>query len=117
PFCVLSAVDAHRQRRLLCAVLDHDPTRVDILYFLARLHDHIKARGHAVLGITTDGSPLYPLPIALALGNIPHQICEFHILKELTKAVLGVLARLRKRLTAQAPPMPRGRPKQTSASR
>ena len=96
PFCVLSAVDAHRQRRLLCEVLDHDPTRVDILYFLARLHDHIKARGHAVLGITTDGSPLYPLPIALALGDIPHQLGAFHILKELTKAVLGVLARLRK---------------------
>jgi hypothetical protein len=112
----LSAVDARHQRRLLCEVLDHDPTQVDILWFLARLNAHITARGHAVLGITTDGSSLYPLPIALALGAIPHQICEFHILKELTKAVLGVLARLRTRLAAQAPPLRRGRPKQTPES-
>jgi hypothetical protein len=117
PFCVLSAVDARHQRRLLCEVLDHDPTQVDILWLLARLNAHITARGHAVLGITTDGSSLYPLPIALALGAIPHQVCEFHILKELTKAVLGVLARLRKRLAAQAPSLGRGRPKQTPESR
>jgi hypothetical protein len=116
PFCVLSAVDGRHQRRLLCEVLDHEPTQVDILWFLARLNAHITARGHAVLGITTDGSSLYPLPIALTLGAIPHQICEFHILKELTKAVLGVLARLRKRLAAQAPPLRRGRPKQTPES-
>ena len=58
PFCVLSVVDARRQRRLLCEVLDHDPTQVDILYFLARLHDQIKAHGQKVLGITTDGSSL-----------------------------------------------------------
>jgi Transposase len=116
PFCILSAVDARRQRRLLYEALDHNPTQVDILYFLARLNDHIKARGHAVVGITTDASSLYPLPIALALGDIPHQICAFHILKELTKAVLRVLARLRKRLAAQAPQWPRGRPKNTVAA-
>jgi len=111
PFCVLSAVDARHQRRLLCEVLDHDPTQVDVLWFLARLNAQITARGHTVLGITTDGSSLYPQPIALTLGAIPHQICEFHILKELTKAVLSVLTRLRKRLAAQAPPLRRGRPK------
>jgi hypothetical protein len=113
PFCVLSAVDARRQRRLLYEVLDHDPTQADIVWFLARLNDHISARGQAVLGITTDASPLYPRPLALVLGNIPHQVCRFHILKELTKAVLRVLARLRKQLAAQAPTLPRGRPKTT----
>jgi Transposase len=114
PFCVLSAVDARRQRRLLYEVLDHDPTQVDILYFLARLNDQIRAHGRAVRGITTDASPLYPRPIALVLGNVPHQVCAFHILKELTKAVLRVLARLRKGLAAQAPTLPRGRPKNTA---
>ena len=117
PFCVLSAVDARRQRRLLYEVLDHDPTLADIVWFLARLNDQIRARGHAVLGITTDASPLYPRPIALVLGDVPHQVCEFHILKELTKAVLRVLARLRKRLAAQAPKLPRGRPKDTAEGR
>jgi Transposase len=114
PFCVLSVVDARRQRRLLYEVLAHDPTRADILLFLARLNDQLTARGLAVLGITTDGSPLYPLPIALLFGAIPHQVCEFHILKELTKAVLRVLARVRKRLAEQKPKLPRGRPKNTA---
>jgi hypothetical protein len=116
PFCVLSAVDARRQRRLLYEVLDHSPTAVDVLYFLARLHDHIRARGQRVLGITTDGSALYPQPIARVFPGVPHQVCEFHILKELTKAVLHVLARLRKRLAAQAPALPRGRPKNNPAA-
>jgi hypothetical protein len=114
PFCVLSVVDAHRQRRLLYEVLDHDPTRFDILLFLARLQEQLTARGLAALGITTDASPLYPRPIPLALGNIPHQVCEFHILKELTTAVLRVLAQLRKQLTEQKPRLPRGRPSNTS---
>jgi hypothetical protein len=94
-------------------VLDHDPTQADVLLFLARLRQAIVARGGVVRGITTDGSPLYPVPIALALGPVPHQVCEFHILKELTKAVLHVLARLRKRLAAAAPKLPRGRPRNT----
>ena len=114
---MLSAVDAPRQRRLLYEVLDHDPTREDILWFLARLNEAITARGGVVLGITTDGSPLYPLPIALALGPVPHQVCQFHLLKELTQAVLRVLARLRKRLAAQAPKLPRGRPKNSPVAR
>ena len=113
PFCVLSAVDARRQRRLRYEVLDHDPTQADILFFLARLRDAIVRRGGFVRGITTDASPLYPVPVALALRAVPHQVCAFHIRKELTQAVLRVLARLRKRLAAAAPPRPRGRPKNT----
>jgi hypothetical protein len=107
---VLSAVDPHQQRRLLFEVLDHDPTRLDIFWFLARLNEHIRQRGHRVEGITTDASALYPLPIRLALGPIPHQVCEFHIKKELLKAVLRILARHRKCLAGQKPTLPRGRP-------
>jgi hypothetical protein len=117
PFCVLSAVDARRQSRLLYEVLDHDPTQADVLWFLARLKEAITARGGSVRGITTDASPLYPRPIALLFGAIPHQVCEFHVLKELTKAVLHALARLRKRLAAAAPPLPRGRPKNSPEAR
>ena len=118
PFCVLSAVDARRQRRLLYEVLDHNPTQLDILYFLARLNDLIRAHRKQVRGLTTDASPLYPLPSALALGDLPHQICEFHVLKDLTKAVLRVLARLRKGRAATIPKLPRGRtPKDPEACR
>jgi hypothetical protein len=117
PFCVLSAVDAHRQRRLHYEVLDHDPTRVDLLGFLARRHDQIRARGRVVRGITTDGSPLYPEPIALVLPGVPHQVCAFHIRKELTKAVLRVLAQLRKHSAERKPKLPRGRPRNTATDR
>jgi Transposase len=113
PFCVLSVVDSRRQRRLLYEVLDHDPEHEDIRCFLERLRKAVAAHGGTMRGITTDASPLYTQPIAQVFGQLPHQICEFHILKELTKAVLRVVARLRKRLAAQAPKLPRGRPKTT----
>ena len=113
PFCVLSVVDSRRQRRLLYEVLDHDPDHEDIRRFLERLRQAVAAHGGVIRGITTDASPLYPQPIAQVFGQLPHQVCEFHILKELTKAVLRVVAGLRKRLAAQAPKLPRGRPKNT----
>lgn len=117
PFCVLSVVDSRQQRRLLFEVLDHAPTHADIEQFFRRLQNVLAARGQVVRGITTDASALYPQPIATVFGDIPHQICEFHTLKELTKAVLGVVAKLRKQLAAQAPPLPRGRPAQTPVAR
>jgi len=39
-----------------------------------------------------------------------HQVCEFHMLKEITKAVLHAVAKVRKELKAQQPALPRGRP-------
>lgn len=61
-------------------------------------------------GITTDGSALYPEPIVAAFGDVPHQVCTFHVLRELVKAVLGAVAEVRKELTAGKPRLPRGRP-------
>ena len=34
-------------------------------------------------------------PIATVFGQVPHQLCTFHILKEVTKAVLSAVAKLR----------------------
>ena len=113
PFCVLSAVDSPKQRRLLYEVLDHDPDHDDIRRFLGRLEQAIVSRGRAVAGITTDGSALYPVPLAEVFSGVPHQVCEFHVLEELTKAVLHALASIRKKLAAQAPTLTRGRPKST----
>ncbi len=53
---------------------------------------------------------MYPGPIARVFGQVPHQLRTFHVLKEVTKAVLGAVARLRKRLAADAPKLGRGRP-------
>jgi Transposase len=117
PFCVLCAVDSPKQRRLLYEVLDHDPGHEDIRHFLCRLLQAIIDRNPTVRGITTDGSPLYPVPLAEFFGGVPHQVCEFHILKELNKKVLRIVARLRKRLADEAPKLPRGRPRQDQESR
>jgi hypothetical protein len=68
-------------------------------------------------GITTDGSGLYPQPISQVFGAIEHQVCRFHILAELNKAVLHAVASVRKHLAAQKPKLPRGRPGTPEAKR
>src|SRR6202040_509024 len=95
PFCILSIVDNRTFKRLIYQVLDHDPTHKDIEGFFGRFHGALKTRGLALRGITTDGSALSPEPIATVFGKVPHQLCPFHVLKEVTKAVLGAVARLR----------------------
>ena len=60
PFCILSAVDNRRYKRILYEVLDHDPNHDDIRAFLGRLKSALQARDLTLRGITTDGSALYP---------------------------------------------------------
>ena len=115
PFCVLSIVDNRTFRRILYAVLDHDPTHADIERFFRRIQSLLKQRGLELKGITTDGSSLYPEPISKVFGDLPHQVCEFHVLKELTKAVLRAVARIRKELAATKPGLGRGRPSSGAA--
>jgi Transposase len=117
PFCILSIVDNRTFKRLTYQVLDHDPTHTDITAFFRRFHRALTARGLTLQGITTDGSALYPEPIAEVFGEVPHQLCTFHILREVTKAILSAVAKERKRLAATAPKLPRGRPRATKAAR
>jgi hypothetical protein len=117
PFCILSIVDNRTFKRLTYQVLDHAPTHKDIEAFFSRFHAALKARGLSLQGITTDGSALYPEPIATVFGEVPHQLCTFHVLKEVTKAVLGAVAKLRKHLAASAPKLGRGRPASKVARR
>jgi hypothetical protein len=111
PFCVLSLVDNHSFRRLAYCVLEHDPTQKDVLSFLADFKASLAGRGLALLGVTTDGSSLYPEPLQQLWPEVPHQVCRFHVLKEITKAVLHALAGVRKELAQQVPKQPRGRPR------
>ena len=69
---VLSAVDKRRDKRVRYAVLDHDPTHEDIEAFLMRLKTALDARNLTLQGITTDGSALYPAPMAQVFGAVPH---------------------------------------------
>ena len=110
PFCVLSLVDNRSFNRLAYRVLEADPTHDDIRAFLAEFRARLDARGLVVWGITTDGSNLYPVPLAETFPGVPHQVCRFHVLKEITKAVLHAVAKARKELKARIPKQPRGRP-------
>jgi hypothetical protein len=48
---------------------------------------------------------------------VPHQICEFHVIKELTLAILRAVAQVRKKLAAEQVPAKRGRPSTPEAKR
>ena len=110
PFCVLSAVDNRCYKRILYEVLDHDPNHDDIRALLNRLKTALQARGLTLRGITTDGSPLYPEPLAEVFSGVPHQLCQFHVIKEITKGVLKAVAQVRERLAQSKPKLKRGRP-------
>ena len=85
-------MDNRQYKRILYEVLDHDPSHDDIEAFLGRLKSALAERKLDLKGITTDGSALYPEPIRKVFGDVPHQICTFHVIKELTKGVLKALA-------------------------
>jgi hypothetical protein len=70
PSCVLSAVDNRQYKRILSAVLDHDPTHDDITVFLGRLKTALEDRDLALKGITTDGSALDPEPLRSVFGDV-----------------------------------------------
>lgn len=103
-------MDNRSFKRILYEVLDHDPTHADILRFLRRFQLLLTSRRLTLRGITTDGSALYPVPLAELFPGVPHQVCEFHVIAELTKAVLRAVARVRKSLAGSKPKLPRGRP-------
>jgi hypothetical protein len=117
PFCVLSIVDNRTFKRLLYQVLDHDPDHKDITKFFLRFRMALRLRGLALHGVTTDGSPLYPEPLQTVFGPVPHDVCEFHIIAELTKAILRAVAKVRKKLSADKPTGKRGRPGTPEAKR
>ena len=104
-------MDNHRFKRLVYEVLDHDPATDDIPRFFERFQEALKVRGLSLQGITTDGSALYPEPILQVLGpDVKHQVCAFHVLQEMTRAVLKAVARTRKQLHARKAKSGRGRP-------
>ena len=107
---MLSVVDNRRYNRLAFSVLDHKPTHQDVLAFLGDFKARLDERGLAARGVTTDGSPLYPKVLKQLWPDVPHQSCRFHVLMEITKAVLRALAKIRKEMKAKIPKRKRGRP-------
>src|SRR5712664_4096572 len=115
PFCIVSAVDNRCYKRILYDVLDHDPEHDDIRAFLGRLKTALDARDLTLRGVTTDGSSLYPTPLAEVFRGVPHQLCQFHVVKDIVKAVLGAVSSARKALAAKQPKLGKGRPSTPAA--
>ena len=115
PFCVISVVDNRMYQRLAYRVLEKSPTKGDVRRFLREFAARLDSRGCRVRGITTDGSSLYPKALAKVFPGVPHQVCKFHVLKEITRAILHTLARVRKQWQAKIPKQPRGRPSRSRA--
>jgi hypothetical protein len=106
----VSIVDNHTFKRIFYQVLDRAPSQEDSLAFFQRFQAVLAARGLAPKGITPEGSALYPPAIREVWGDLPHQVCEFHILANLSQAVLHAVAKVRKTLTGRKPLVGRGRP-------
>ncbi len=77
----------------------------------------LDTRNLTVQGITTDGSPLNPESIAEVFGDSEHQSCQFHVLKEINKAILKSVAQIRRGIKQKKRKRRRGRPGSTQAKR
>ncbi len=115
PFCVLFIVDNHNFKRLYYEVLDYDPTNEDIKWFLGCFKQMLDSRGLVLKGITTDGSPLYPEAVAEVFGEVEHQSCQFHIIKEINKDIIKAVAQVRRQLKQKKLKRQRGRPSSKDA--
>ena len=79
-------------------VLDHDPKSEDIQSLFDSFRKVLDERSLTVKGITTDGSSLYTEPVRAVFSGISHQMCEFHVKKEINKGVLKAVAHVRREL-------------------
>lgn len=77
---------------MLYEVLHHAPTHDAIEAFRLRLKTALEERALHLEGITTDGSALSPEPIVKGFGEVPHQLCTFHVIAELVKGVVMAVA-------------------------
>ena len=86
--CILSLVDNHTSKRLMFRVLEKSPVAEDIVELLQSFRTILDQRELQLYGITTDGSALYTEPVRTVFSGVRHQICEFHVKKEVNKSVL-----------------------------
>jgi hypothetical protein len=62
----------------------------------------LKNGGFAPQVVVTDGSPLYPTLLAELWPQARHQLCVFHVLKDINDCAFDALRRLRRRLARQS---------------
>jgi hypothetical protein len=69
---------------------------------MRRFLDNLKNWAFAPKVVVTDGSNLYPALLAEIWPQARHQLCVFHVLKDINEHVFDALRRLRKRLGRQS---------------
>jgi hypothetical protein len=87
---------------------------------MRRFLKNLKTWGLMPEVVVTDGSSLYPEVLAELWPGARHQLCIFHVLKELHKHVLNAVRRLRRGLSRRGNrgrKRKRGRPRQGRAKR
>src|SRR5262245_57807524 len=77
---------------------------------LRRFLQNLKNWGLAPRVVVTDGSNLYPTVLGELWPAARHQLCVFHVLKDINEHVFDALRRLRQRLGRQSKRRRRGRP-------
>jgi hypothetical protein len=110
PWCVLSIVDNHTFKRLTCCIVDKKVTQPNIVEFFTQFQQALDQRGLKLAGITTDGSNLYPAAIPEVFGQIPHQVCHFHVVSAIAKGAREAAVHLYKQRVAKLPKLKSGRP-------
>src|SRR3972149_7165687 len=69
---------------------------------MRRFLHNLQNWGFAPTVVVTDGSNLYPTVLAEIWPQARHQLCVFHVLKDINEHVFDALRRLRQRLARQA---------------
>jgi hypothetical protein len=78
---------------------------------MRRFLNNLRSHGFLPQVIVTDGSNLYPTVLAELWPNARHQLCVFHVIKDINAHVFDALRRLRRRLAQKrGPKRRRGRP-------
>ena len=65
---------------------------------MGRFLRHLQAHGFAPRVVVTDGSSLYPALLAAIWPQVEHQLCVFHVEKDLNELVLDAVRRQRREL-------------------
>jgi len=65
---------------------------------MRRFLDNLRVHGFLPRVVVTDGSNLYPALVAELWPNARHQLCVFHVLKDINDCVFDALRRLRRKL-------------------
>jgi hypothetical protein len=81
---------------------------------MERFLNNLRNHGFLPQVVVTDGSNLYPTLLARMWPNARHQLCVFHVIKDINACVFDALRRLRRKLAQkQGRQRRRGRPSKT----